>query len=81
MTRQARQPMRTRPIYNSDIQSLAGVVMVTTSADRCDGTQRFVVAWRSRGGDCHWTSPPMGDDTQADAAARVLAAFVGGVVR
>lgn len=81
MTRHARQPVRVRPIYSSDVQTLGGVVMVTTTTDRTDGSKGFAVAWRSRGGDCHWASPPMGDDTQADAAARVLAAFVGGVVR
>ena len=81
MIRHARQPVRVRPIYSTDIQTLGGVVSVASTTDRTEGGERFVVAWRSRGGDCSWVSPPMAEAELADTAARVLAAFLGAAVR
>ncbi|WP_371423290.1 helix-turn-helix domain-containing protein [Tardiphaga sp.] len=51
------------------------------TAARIDGSPRYIVGHISRGGDCCWRSLPVVDEDHASAAARILAEFVGGVVR
>jgi hypothetical protein len=81
MNRHHRQGMRPRAIFAADIRHLGGVVTVHHSTDRVDGTPRYVVGHVSKGADYAWRSPPMADESQADAAARTLAAYVGAVVK
>ncbi|MEH2477527.1 hypothetical protein V1282_000884 [Nitrobacteraceae bacterium AZCC 2146] len=76
-----RREARPRPIFAADVRRLGGVVTVHASADRVDGSPRFIVGHTSRGGDCCWRSLPMVDEDHAAAAARILAEFVGGSVR
>jgi hypothetical protein len=81
MIRHSRQPVRIRPVYSSDVRRLGGIVTVHPTFDRIDGSPRFTVGHISKGGDCVWRSLPLVDEDHAGAAARILAEFVGGVVR
>ncbi|MEH2468969.1 hypothetical protein V1281_001775 [Nitrobacteraceae bacterium AZCC 2161] len=81
MTYRTHSAARPKPIFASDVRRLGGVVTVHNSTDRVDGSPRFIVGHVSKGGDCCWRSPPILDEDQARSAARVLAEFVGGVVR
>jgi hypothetical protein len=68
---------RRNPIYAADIRQLGGVVSVHTSRDRGDGEPIFRVSHVSNGGDVAFLSMPMMLEDHANAAARVLAEFVG----
>jgi hypothetical protein len=70
-----------RPIFAKDVHQLAGVVTVQRCRDRVDGSSYFQIGHASKGGDCVWQSPPIADEDRAFAAAEILAAFVGGIVR
>ncbi|MGX1323855.1 protoheme ferro-lyase [Bradyrhizobium sp. USDA 377] len=62
-------------------QQLGGIISLTRVRDRTgeDG-DLFSVSWHSLGGDLRWLSPTMPEEI-ADAAARMLANFTGGVLR
>jgi hypothetical protein len=77
--RQASLPRR--PVTSNDVRGLGGVVSVHSGRDLVDGSPRFSVGHISKGGDCCWRSLPMVDEDQARSAARILAEFVGGVVK
>jgi hypothetical protein len=68
---------RRNPIYAADIRQLGGVVSVHTGRDRCGGEPIFRVSHISGGGDVAFLSMPMMLEDHANAAARVLAEFVG----
>jgi hypothetical protein len=68
---------RRKPIFASDIRQLGGVVSVHPSRDRCGGDPVFRVGHISGGGDVVFLSLPIMLEDQANAAARVLAEFVG----
>jgi hypothetical protein len=70
-----------RPIFPSDVQRLGGRVAVVASRNRVDGTPTFLVQHISGGGDIHWLSPPLADESQAMSAAEVLAKYVGATLR
>lgn len=70
-----------RPIFAADVRQLGGVVSVSVGRDRVENSEIFQVAHVSRGGDCFWRSSAIHSEDDAYAAARVLAEFVGGVVR
>jgi hypothetical protein len=72
---------RMSPIYASDVRRLGGVVLVSPLRDPSGGEQTFSVSHISRGGDCEFKSRSLGDEDQANAAARVLAEFTGAVMR
>lgn len=71
------------PIFAADIRGLGGQVSVAPMPirDRSEGSDFFGVSYVSKGGDLFWTSPPIPDADRADAAAAVLAAFLGAQVR
>lgn len=71
---------RRRPICATDIRGLGGVVTVQPTRSRTDAEEFLVVSHVSRGGDVAFRSGPIHDPDQADAAARVLADFVGATV-
>ncbi len=72
---------RRRPIFVADVRALGGTVAVVPTRNRVDPAEPcFCIDYMSRGRDLTWTSPPIADEDQASAAARLLAAFVGGVV-
>jgi hypothetical protein len=75
-----RRPRQLRQNFSNDVQQLRGTVSVVTARDRIGGTGFFRVSHISRGGDVVWTSPPLADLDRADAAAEVLAAFLGATV-
>ena len=70
-----------RAVFAEDIRRLGGVVSVHPCRDRQDGSMGFQISHVSKGGDLAWRSPPIIDEDRAFAAAHVLAAFVGGIVR
>ena len=72
---------RKQPVFASDIRRLGGVVTVSPVRDHSGGEPSFAISHISRGGDCAFHSRGIADEDQANAAARVLAEFVGGVVR
>lgn len=72
-----RKPFVRKPIFSSDVQGLGGTVAVGAGRDRVEGTPRYFVTHRSRGGDCCWRSHEMESEEEAMAGARLLAAFVG----
>jgi hypothetical protein len=72
---------RPRQTFSGDVQKLRGEVFIVTARNFVDGSDFYRVQHVSAGGDCVWTSPPLQDIDQANAAADVLAAFVGGQVR
>ncbi len=72
---------RAPPIFAADIRRLGGVVIVSPLRDPSGGEPGFSVSHISRGGDCAFRSRGLGDEDQANAAARVLAEFTGAVVR
>ena len=72
---------RTIPIFAHDVRRLGGVVTVSLLRDPSGGEPMFTVAHVSRGGDCEFRSRGLGDEDQANAAARVLAEFTGAMVR
>jgi hypothetical protein len=72
---------RQQPVFASDVRQLGGVVTVSPVRDPSGGEQTFTVSHISRGGDCAFASRAIVDEDQANAAARVLAEFVGGLVR
>lgn len=60
---------------------LGGIVSLTKVRDRTgEDEDRFSVSWHSLGGELRWLSSTMPEET-ADAAARLLADFTGGVLR
>jgi hypothetical protein len=69
---------RRNPIFAADIRQLGGVVSVHTTRDRCGGEPVFRVGHVSGGGDVAFLSMPVMLEDHANAAARVLAEFVGG---
>jgi hypothetical protein len=64
-------------VFASDVRQLGGVVSVHPSRDRCGGDSLFRLAHISGGGDVVFLSLPITLEDQANAAARVLAEFVG----
>jgi len=69
---------RRNPIFAADIRQLGGVVSVHTARDRCGGEPVFRVSHVSGGGDVAFLSMAIMIEDHANAAARVLAEFVGG---
>jgi hypothetical protein len=69
--------MRRTPLFASDIRQLGGVVSVQADRDRCDGEPIFRVSHVSGGGDVAFVSMAILLEDHANAAARVLAEFVG----
>ncbi|MGY8684566.1 hypothetical protein Q2941_43475 [Bradyrhizobium sp. UFLA05-153] len=62
-------------------QQIGGVVSLTRVRDRTgEDEDRYSVSWHTRNGDLRWLSPTLPEET-ADAAARLLADFTGGVLR
>ncbi|MGY4499160.1 hypothetical protein ACVWYH_003091 [Bradyrhizobium sp. GM24.11] len=72
---------RIRPIFASDVRRLGGTVSISAGRDRVEGKSLYRVAHVSRGGDCQFLSLPLESEDHAQAAAQVLAEFVGGEVR
>jgi hypothetical protein len=74
--------MSRRPrIFAAHIRSLGGVVSVHVGRDRIESAAVYHIAHVSRGGDCCWRSSGMHSQDHADAAARVLAEYVGAEVK
>lgn len=65
------------PVFPSHLRDLRGQVSVHAVRDRVDGSPVFRVSHVSRGGDITFTSLPIAEQSQADAAARVLAEYFG----
>lgn len=73
--------MRTATRQRQRPQRLGGIVSLTKVRDRTgEDEDRFAVSWHSLGGELRWLSPTMPEET-ADAAARILADFTGGILR
>jgi hypothetical protein len=73
--------VRRNPIFASDVRRIGGVVTVAAGRDRLTSEPFFLVDHVSRGGDIVFRSRPIPDEDRALEAAKVLAEFVGGVVR
>lgn len=71
---------RRYPIFAADVRRLGGVVTIKPGRSRTDAEQFLIVTHLSRGGDIAFQSSPIHDPDQADAAACVLAQFVGAKV-
>lgn len=71
---------RKRVVFAADVRNLGGVVTVQSTRSRTEAEEFLVVSHISRGGDVAFQSGPIHDLDQADAAARVLADFVGATV-
>jgi hypothetical protein len=69
-----------RAIFASDVRRLGGVVTVQQVRSRIEPDTRFRVSHVSGGGDVAFQSSPIADQDLADAAAFVLAEFVGASV-
>lgn len=62
-------------------RSFGGLVSVTPIRDRTgEGGDAYSVSYHSPSGDLAWLSPRIDSQDHAEAAARVLAEFVGGKV-
>jgi hypothetical protein len=72
---------RRPPIFAADIRRLGGVVSVHVGRDRIESEAVYHIAHVSRGGDCYWRSGVICSEDHADAAARVLAEYVGAEVK
>jgi hypothetical protein len=72
--------VRRQAIFAADVRGLGGTVSVVPAHDR-DGPSYFRINHASRGKDLVWLSSKIFDENHAFTAARVLAEFVGAVVR
>jgi hypothetical protein len=73
--------MRRNPVFAADVRRLGGVVSVHIGRDRIESATIYHIAHVSRGGDCCWRSGGIQSEEHADAAARVLAEYVGAEVK
>ncbi|QIG92874.1 hypothetical protein [Bradyrhizobium sp. 6(2017)] len=68
---------KSKPTRKLATQSLGGWVSVAPIRDWTDGSEVYVLAYRSKSGELWWQSAHIADRQNADVAAATLGDFLG----